>query len=80
MAQDTPSLFETIGKMNLPGSCHIFQVHAVLLINSAKLDTFLFLSLLYDTFEGFLDGKIYNLSQFVSRFVAEWTVRFSTVT
>ena len=55
-------------------------MHAVLLINSAKLDTSLFLSLLNDTFEGFLEGKIFNLSQFVSRFVAERTVRFSTVT
>ena len=55
-------------------------MHAVLIINSAKLDTLLFLSLLNDTFEGFLDGKIYNLSQFVSRFVAERTVRFLTVT
>ena len=55
-------------------------MHAVLLINSAKLDTSLFLSLLNDTFEDFLEGKIFKLSQFVSRFVAERTVRFSTVT
>lgn len=62
-------------------SQYLQKVHAVLLINSAKLDTSrLFLSLLNDTFEDFLEGKIFKLSQFVSRFVAERTVRFSTVT